>query len=328
VLAYPPLSWSHSRDRTLRECARRYYLQYYLSVGGWRPDAPRAARLAFALRQLTSLEAALGTAVHSRARELAVAAVSSARAPDLTTLVARSRDMLNALWRTRDRRAFMRSPREHPMLVERWYRTPVKQERLVGLRSRLKTSIAALQRSVIWDEIRSTKSGNVIVPGEPLTTTIDGAVIYATPDLLVRRDATTPWVLTEWKTNAWSAVRDQLSVYCVVLRARGTIGHAGAPLFAHVARLGTGEEEWIELNEIDLSAAMERMRQSLAKMRSLLRDPSVNEPREADAFPPSPRASRCTWCAFRTLCPEGRVAARAVDAHDRSSSPIVRTVCQ
>lgn len=314
--SYSALSWSHSRDRTLRDCARRYYLQYYLSAGGWRDDAPRAARLAYALRQLTSLEAAIGTAVHARARELALSAMSNGTAPSLTTLVTRSREMLKRLWRMRDRRAFVRAPRDFPMLIENWHCTPVSALRTVRLRSRLTTALASLRASGIWDDIRSASVGNVLVPGEPMTASIDGAIIYATPDLLIRRDSTTPWILTEWKTSASAAVRDQLSVYCVVLRARGTLTPQDLPIFAHVARLGGGEEEWIDLNETDLQAAMERIRQSLAKMRSLLRDPLRNEPLGEETFPPSPRASRCSWCAFRTLCPEGRAAARSAHQCD------------
>jgi hypothetical protein len=204
------------------------------------------------------------------------------------------------------------------MLLEHWYRTPVRHKRLTNLRLRLRTAIEALRASAIWDDVRAAGCGNVIVPGEPLTATIDGAVIYATPDLLFRRDAATPWVLTEWKTSAGTSVLDQLSVYCVVLRARGTTGGSGAPLFAHVARLGAGDEEWIELTETDLQGAMERIRQSLAKMRALLRDRSSNEPLGADAFPPSPRASRCSWCAFRALCPEGRSVARSSSSDDHA----------
>lgn len=42
----PRFSWSWSRDRVLRECARRYYWHYYGSFGGWRSGASEEARVA------------------------------------------------------------------------------------------------------------------------------------------------------------------------------------------------------------------------------------------------------------------------------------------
>ena len=70
---HPSFSWSHSRDRTLSECARRFYWQFYGSWLGWRHDAAADVRLAYRLKQLTSLSGALGQAVHARAGEIAVA---------------------------------------------------------------------------------------------------------------------------------------------------------------------------------------------------------------------------------------------------------------
>ena len=57
-------SWSPSRDRLYRNCARAYYFNYYGSWGGWERDAPAPARLAYRLKQMTNLPMFAGTVVH------------------------------------------------------------------------------------------------------------------------------------------------------------------------------------------------------------------------------------------------------------------------
>ena len=78
---YPEFSWSHSRDRSLAECARAYFWRYYGSHNGWLPDAPEEASVAYALKQLTTFPMILGTAIHACARDCALAVRQGAPRP-------------------------------------------------------------------------------------------------------------------------------------------------------------------------------------------------------------------------------------------------------
>ena len=57
---HPIWSWSHSRRETFQECPRKYYYQYYASHNGWEADAPETARLAYRLKNLTTLPEEIG----------------------------------------------------------------------------------------------------------------------------------------------------------------------------------------------------------------------------------------------------------------------------
>ncbi|MEZ5980259.1 MAG: hypothetical protein R3F34_18885 [Planctomycetota bacterium] len=62
------LSWSVSRDGMLSECARRYYLTYYLAWKGWEWRAPEERKRAYALKKLERLPTWAGAPCTSRSR--------------------------------------------------------------------------------------------------------------------------------------------------------------------------------------------------------------------------------------------------------------------
>lgn len=74
----PAFSWSHSRQRCLDACPRRYYACH----NGWERGAPPLARAAWTLKQLTAYPLALGSAVHAQARRVAEAARDGRPAPE------------------------------------------------------------------------------------------------------------------------------------------------------------------------------------------------------------------------------------------------------
>ncbi len=86
---YPEFSWSHSRDRTLAECARAYFWRYYGGHRGWSSEASEEARLAYALKQLTSFPMIVGTAVHDCARECTEAVRRGTPRPSFDTTLIR-----------------------------------------------------------------------------------------------------------------------------------------------------------------------------------------------------------------------------------------------
>ena len=73
VREHPGFSWSHSRGKMFRACQQRYYWHYYRSHRGWERSASEEARLTYQLKQLTTLPLALGSEIHQRASEIALA---------------------------------------------------------------------------------------------------------------------------------------------------------------------------------------------------------------------------------------------------------------
>ncbi|MEW6422949.1 MAG: PD-(D/E)XK nuclease family protein [Deinococcota bacterium] len=87
--------WSFTRDQALRSCPRRYYFQYHLAPAGVKAGASRLARQAFALSRLTSLDQALGVAIHHCARMISQAVKRKQALPSADALTQRVRYALN-----------------------------------------------------------------------------------------------------------------------------------------------------------------------------------------------------------------------------------------
>jgi hypothetical protein len=134
----PSFAWSHTRDRMLWSCTRRYYYRYYLADGGWKRDASRATRQAYVLSQLTSLELVLGTSLHARAREIASAITAGRPRPTLAPLRDCVRADLNQVYsNSRNQQDFIRDPRGHPMLLGIYYQRGVSEQTIARIRDRM-----------------------------------------------------------------------------------------------------------------------------------------------------------------------------------------------
>lgn len=58
-------AWSASRIKTLRECARKYWYNYFCAWEGWLSSAQKEKREAYLLKNLTSFPMYVGTIVHA-----------------------------------------------------------------------------------------------------------------------------------------------------------------------------------------------------------------------------------------------------------------------
>lgn len=300
----PDFSWSRSRHDALTLCRRKYFYRYYDSWRGWEDDAPPRSRRAYLLKQLTSLPAELGRAVHRRAFEVGFRAAQGLEPPGLEELVRRTRDELNEVVRaSRDRRAFLRRPSRHDFLRRAWYGEPLGEEDVAAVEDRLETSHRALRSHGVWEAARREEvevdflADPEVIPDPEIR--VDGVPVYGEPDLVVRPSGDRPPVVMDWKSgrerkgDLW-----QLAVHGLWLRA--TRGDRSCVGRVEYLAEGTGHE--VELGESELREAEERIRESIGEMEDLLSDAGRNEPRGREAFPLTDRTRVCRWCEFFELC--------------------------
>src|SRR5450432_1558730 len=62
-------AWSWSRHEMFYQCPRKIYWQYYGMWGGWEPDAPKDAALAYRLKHIRSMAMLVGGTLHEVVRE-------------------------------------------------------------------------------------------------------------------------------------------------------------------------------------------------------------------------------------------------------------------
>lgn len=300
VAKHPVFSWSHTRDATLRVCARQYYWRYYAGHRGWSPDAAPLARRAYALRHLTTLPLVLGSAIHDCAAECARASCADRPLPSPATLRQRVREALNGVCFSRDRDQFLRSPRRSPMLVEMYYHGTISAESIARVKARMDLCLENLIASPVWEELRGTDPATVAIPEQPRPIELDGVLVYLAPDLCFHSGKT--WVVADWKTGRVFDAWDQLSIYALYLEYVLRVPCSPPAYEGRVYYLSSGEEDRYRFTREDLDCARSRVAESVARMRELLRDPDENRPEGREAFLQTRNRSRCGTCAFLELC--------------------------
>jgi hypothetical protein len=300
---YPTFSWSHTRDRLLGSCARRYYYRYYLAHGGWHRDASPSTRQAYVLTQLTTLELTLGTSLHARAREIASAIATGSPRPTLGTLHQRVRADLNRVYSSsRHPKAFLQDPRGHPMLLNAYYGRGVSEQQIAKIRERIDTCLKHLVYSPVWATLKRCPQTAVRVIDEPVLLEADGVPVWVAPDLVYTAPGERTTIV-DWKTGKEdTSAADQLCLYAWYVRdVLGLpIRHTGYE--GRVVELATGTEWFVDLTTQAIEDARSRLHTSVAAMRELLEGPEYERPKPIESFPLAEQRGRCPSCNYRELC--------------------------
>ena len=298
---YPAFSWSHSRDRTFRECPRKYYYHYYASHNGWEIDAPESARRAYRLKNLTSLPIEVGAAIHEAASIAIHRARSGGSVPTAEDLYAIVRKRLNQVWKQSedsDRSKWERSPKQWRIFHEFYYGNGIDDDKRIEAQDRIKRCLRSLLRSVSFREAVASQYIE-IKDGDGFTTirTAD-TDIYAEPDLIYQK-ADRTWMIIDWKTGARHDDEvNQAQVYALYLRERYKVNESD--ITVRIEYLDNGETQELSFTQEDFENNIAAIRDSIADMRSYLSDVAANAPLEKAKFPLQ-ITSLCRFCNFYEL---------------------------
>ena len=308
TLEFPEWSWSHSRRRVFQECPRMYFYQYYGSHGGWEDQAPDVAKLAYRLKQLSSLPLELGDAVHSSAAFAIQSARSGVGVPTLDTLQTKVRNQLNqAYMESKGRAAWERQPRRRKMLQEFYYGTGLSDQSIKDAKERLEL---CLTNMLVCESFRQAVASPYVEVRELenfVTFPIQDTNIHAMPDLLYRLGDDT-WTLTDWKTGQEKLDEEQMNVYALYVQERH--GVRAENIKARIEWLGGGKANTLTFSEKELHKCKANILDSIESMRNYLTDATTNRPRGRGEFPLRDDTSMCRYCKFYQLCAD-EVASRA-----------------
>jgi len=293
------LSWSVSRAKMLRECARRYYYHYYLSWGGWKPDAPPDCRKAYLLKSMVNLDMLAGQVVHDVIREIfnrereMLGRVSCEQARKLATTKLRDacRQSKEQLWR--------RSPKRFTNIFEHYYERDVPPSRRGKIKETVETCIVSFYASETFRLIQRAGAGRWLTIDQMDFFDFAGVKVYAAPDFALRDGQTVH--IYDWKTGKPSVeVDEQLSCYALFAAERWKVRpNRIVPVAIY---LRESKVEHVEVTEERLAHVKDHIRDSLSEMIELLRSVEHNLPRDSDAFPPTQLVGQCSRCFFAELC--------------------------
>lgn len=319
----PANEWSYSRHRLLSACERAVYWQYWGSRGGYRSDAPAAARRAWALKGLVSVPSLLGTVVHNAAREVVAAIRDRRTPPTFDVLYAEARRAMNDVWRWSqpgeiDR--FWNWPTSYHAFREIVYAGRLEQDQIEQARIKLGSCLRHLVGSPLLHDVRACAPHQVRLGGSgPDRVALGGGVtVWAALDLLYRHgDPGTAggecrhacggpcWCVVDHKTGRPSPAADvlQLAVYCIAIEAQGYPPTDGV-YFGRVIYLLSGTEAWFVITEEDMAHARAVIRADVALQRAFYVDWARGVLKPRSSFALARELRTCEACNFLALCRE------------------------
>ena len=298
---YPELSWSHSRRAMFQECPRKYYYHYYGSHNGWETEAPENVRIAYRLKNLTSLPMEIGAAIHEAASTAIHQARSGGSVPTAEDLYSIARDRLNRAWsESKSRPEWEHSPKWRRMFHEFYYDTGIGEDKIANARDQIRTCLRNLLDSTSFREAMASPSVEVKNVEEFITFNIDGTDIHAVPDLVYRKGDNT-WMIVDWKSGYGQDDNiEQALVYALYVHER--CGVSGSDIRVRIEQLAHGAAEDHSFTQDDLDNCIEAIRDSISAMKTyLIDDAHLNAPVEKTGFSLRSDTSVCRFCNFYEL---------------------------
>ena len=291
------LSWSLSRDRRLRDCLRKYYLQHFGSRGGGQAGASGEAREAYVLKHLRTRHMWVGEVVHEMI-ELALAAIRRGDAVPVEAIVERGTRRMRAQYAESLQGVYRERPHQACGLSEHEYREDISRDEWKRQRDRMEACVRAFFELELLRDLKAAPPWRWLAVESLASFELEGATIVVKPDF-AWRDQQDRVVVVDWKTGKRRGEEDWLQVAVYGLFARRAWGLGAQPLMGRLVYLESGESLDVELLPADLERAEAFVKSSVAHMRGLHSDAAAGMQAR---FPLTEDRSLCLHCNFRRLC--------------------------
>lgn len=295
-------SWSESRIKTLRECLRKYFLNYYLSWEGWKKDAPLEKRQAYILKNMTNLPMWVGSIVHDIIQKIILnlqdgQTISKDHAQNMAI------QLLRQGWTQSKNKRWEQDPKRNINLEEHYHNKDISEEKLNEYKEKVLICIDNFYKLPIYQIMLKLKKDDWLSieeyqsfelrTGEEVSVKLDCGFRYNNKIYLI-----------DWKTGKTnSSVIDQLITYAMYALKQGWTKKLEevviVPVFLSVYHLQKEQacpELTVNIKQI------ERQAQIIRDDSKLLRQAHENRD-NIDFFKRTDDPSKCEKCQFRTICP-------------------------
>lgn len=300
-------AFSWSRQKIFYQCARKLYWQHYGSWQGWDSEASRTARLSYRLKQLKNLPMLVGETFHDelatilrrRSPQPMPVPVDQLKGDMERRLLRRLRESRNADWERYG------DPKNYTILFEDYYGKGVSGDMEAQAITTLQRCVDGLASDGFGrrafgasaDKLRYIDPKNIAEK----RVTIDGLVLYASPDLVVEGKMDGLHIV-DWKTgmprsNDVNAA--QLAIYGIFVQQK--FGMPLERMTAHLVYVGAGEHR--EQNVVEGEPEARRVIATyVADVKSRLTDSEANVAGDIERFPMTTNLMLCRSCNFREAC--------------------------
>jgi hypothetical protein len=296
-------SWSVSRDALFKECKRKYYYNYYGSWGGWdKNHADETTRTLYVLKNLQNRWQWKGSTVHHEIERVLTELVSTGGLTPLEKSKKRVTELMRSdfrysrdgLYRQKDG-----SLKNATALYEHEYETGTPDEVWKQTYDEAILCLESFFRSDVLEEIKKLPKEKIISI-ESMTASafsFNPEKVFVKLDLAYEKGDRVE--IVDWKTGAGEADRLQFLVYTIYAVEELEVPREQVSLTEY-SLLGDGPKAH-SFSSGELNEGVEYINDSIAGMKSLLRNPAGNIAVMTD-FLRTDNERICENCSFRKIC--------------------------
>lgn len=289
-------SWSESRIKTLRECMRKYYYNYYVSWEGWQKNAPQIKKDAYLLKNMTNRHMWVGSIVHQIIEDV----VKSFRKNKTWITIQDAKNMglelLRSGWKSSTNKEWQQNPKS-VNLFEHFYNESITEEEIQKCKIKVMTCIENFYNSKLINIIEQLKNEDWISLEDFQSFKMDdGSEVSVKIDLGFKYN--NKIYLIDYKTGKYnSSVVEQLTVYGMYSLKKNFTNKISNIIIVPVYLMSN---DFVELS-IDKKRILDQALIIKNESKILAR---VHENRDnEDFFEMTSDTNKCRFCQFKKICP-------------------------
>jgi len=292
-------AWSESRVKLLRECAYKYFLNYYESWEGWRKSAPQRKQQAYLLKQLTNKHMWPGSIVHEVIEHVIKAYKLTGKWLPLQDAQELGVNKLRSGWISSKNKEWKTTPKS-VNLFEHYYGDGLSKEETDKCKTIVHNSIRGFYLSKMAEIIQTRKKEDwVALEDFQKFSMDDGSEVSVKIDCGFKYNGKI--YLLDWKTGKPNAnVIDQLITYSMYALKKGF-----AKKLSDIIIIPVYLMHMMDIGEIELTVSKQQLlgHASVIKNESaILRKAHENKDNE-EWFKYTDNTNKCTRCQFKEICP-------------------------
>jgi len=291
-------SWSVSRDAVFRECARKYYFNYYGYWDGWQRDAPPRTREIYVLKQLKNRSTWVGQTVHDCIARSLQNLSRGVPVLDVEEILSITRNLMRRDYRDSKSGRYRQNPKQYCGLFEHEYDLEIPDDQWKAAADGAAAYLRTFYGSEHFAAFQKAQPATFLEIERFSSIHVDGSEIRIKLDCATRERAAI--VVWDWKTGKKEAdpgLSLQMGCYALYTRDKYRV-----PIESVLTRrfdLYRGVIHEHRLTEASLEEILAYVRGSIADMTALT---DADNRTEEDRFPKVERREVCRHCSFFKVC--------------------------
>jgi len=298
-------AWSESRVKTLRECARKYYLNYFLSWEGWLKNSTEQQKQAYRLKNLTTFPMFVGTVVHNVIECAIKEFRTNNKWPSLNTSKEKVIEALRNGWIESTNKEWKTNAKKINFF-EHYYNEPPTKQKLQEYKEKSIRCIEAFYKCYIFD-IMSKLDKNDWIEAEEFQkfSMKTGEEVSVKLDCAFKHDGKV--YIIDWKTGKPNKdIVDQVVTYSMYALKRGWIKGVKDLIIIPVFLGFFNDDPVGSLPIIEITKShIEKQVKIIQSEYPMLTEAHKNRD-NIDFFEKRQDTKKCNWCQFKEIChPKG-----------------------